>query len=163
MVLDEAFHFEGQDATARYKSFCVFSKVAGRWLWAGRPDDGHARIKSGSKWRLIRVLPTVRSGTRFTVGLGEKVEAVEQRGNDCFGQVQVGHDGWRRGEPRQFTLTPKSIVTSISGSDRHRKRTCSFDGRLGRSAAIRSAIAGNEVSILELAASASARTLYPSL
>jgi len=35
MVLDEAFHFEGQDATARYKSFCVFSKVAGRWLWAG--------------------------------------------------------------------------------------------------------------------------------
>jgi len=34
-VLGGAFHFEGQDAMARYKSFCVFSKVAGRWLWAG--------------------------------------------------------------------------------------------------------------------------------
>jgi hypothetical protein len=34
MVLNEAFHFEGQDTTASYRSLCVFSKMTERWLWA---------------------------------------------------------------------------------------------------------------------------------
>ena len=125
----------------------------------GRPDDGHARIKSGSKWRLFK------SCLRSAAGRASRSASARRSrpSNSGATTVSTGPGRPRRlaaGRAASIHPDPKihCHVDLAAATGTARGLAVSTAG-LARSAAIRSAIAGNEVSILELAASASARTL----